>query len=136
MSGSSATLVPLLASVRDEVRMREVMMTWKPDTVYHAAAYKRVPLVEHNPAEGIKRRARYLSRRAHGGGAQSFGFRADQVADKAVRPTNMVGASKRLAECSCRLWRRAHRAPASLVVHFGNVLGSSGSVMPFRATNS
>jgi FlaA1/EpsC-like NDP-sugar epimerase len=58
-------LVPLLASVQDPDRMREIMSTWRPDTVYHAAAYKHVPLVEHNPAAGIKNNVSKMSQKHH-----------------------------------------------------------------------
>jgi len=127
-------LVPLLASVQDEDRMREIMSTWRPDTVYHAAAYKHVPLVEHNPAAGIKNNVLGTLRTAQA--ALEAGV-ADFVlisTDKAVRPTNVMGASKRLAEMA--LQALAARAPGAGVatrfsmVRFGNVLGSSGSVVP------
>jgi len=130
----AVTLVPLLANARDAVRMGEILGTWKPSTVYHAAAYKHVPLVEHNPAEGVKNNmlgtlitalqsARY--------GVSDFVLIST---DKAVRPTNVMGASKRLAE----MVLQAHAAGMDALggqtrfsmVRFGNVLGSSGSVVP------
>ena len=91
-------LVPLLASVGDEVRMHEIMDTWQPDTVYHAAAYKHVPLVEHNPAEGIRNNVWgtwVCAEAAARNGVRNFVLIST---DKAVRPTNIMGASKRLAE--------------------------------------
>jgi FlaA1/EpsC-like NDP-sugar epimerase len=94
----SVQLVPLLASVRDAERMREVITTWSPDTIYHAAAYKHVPLVEHNPAEALKNNV--LGTRTVAQLAAEHGV-SDMVlvsTDKAVRPTNIMGASKRLAE--------------------------------------
>jgi len=127
-------LVPLLASVQDDDRMREIMSTWHPDTVYHAAAYKHVPLVEHNPAAGIKNNV--LGTLTTALAAADHGV-SDFVlisTDKAVRPTNVMGASKRLAEMALQaLAARAsdvgQRTRFSMV-RFGNVLGSSGSVVP------
>lgn len=127
---SEGKLIPLLASVRDEERLREIMATWQPDTIYHAAAYKHVPLVEHNPIEGIKNNV--------------FGtLTAAQVAvehgvsdfvlistDKAVRPTNIMGASKRFAEMVLQALAAASVHTRFSMVRFGNVLGSSGSVVP------
>ena len=91
-------LVPLLASVCDAVRMHEIMDTWKPHTVYHAAAYKHVPLVEHNPAEGVRNNVwgtRVCAEVALHHGVRNFVLIST---DKAVRPTNIMGATKRLAE--------------------------------------
>ena len=98
LESESVLLVPVLASVRDGQRLREVMADWKPDTVYHAAAYKHVPLVEHNPIEGIRNNT--LGTLTAAQIAAEFAV-ADFVlisTDKAVRPTNIMGASKRLAE--------------------------------------
>lgn len=97
-AGVQATLLPLLANVRDESRMDEILRTWKPHTVYHAAAYKHVPLVEHNPSEGVKNNV--LGTLNIAKLAAKHGV-ADVVlisTDKAVRPTNVMGTSKRLAE--------------------------------------
>jgi FlaA1/EpsC-like NDP-sugar epimerase len=91
-------IVPLLASVCDEVRMHEIMDTWKPHTVYHAAAYKHVPLVEHNPAEGVRNNVwgtRVCAEAAMRHSVRNFVLVST---DKAVRPTNIMGATKRLAE--------------------------------------
>jgi len=135
-------LVPLLASVCDEVRMLEIMDTWKPHTVYHAAAYKHVPLVEHNPAEGLRNNVwgtLTCAQAAARHGVQNFVLVST---DKAVRPTNIMGATKRLAEMV--LQALAELNPAAVaeggrtpvtrtcfsMVRFGNVLGSSGSVVP------
>ena len=126
-------IIPLLASVCDEVRMHEIMDTWKPSTVYHAAAYKHVPLVEHNPAEGLRNNVWgtwVCAEAAARHGVQNFVLIST---DKAVRPTNIMGATKRLAEMV--LQALAELNPASTrtcfsMVRFGNVLGSSGSVVP------
>ena len=123
-------LVPLLASVQDTDRMREIMSTWHPDTVYHAAAYKHVPLVEHNPAEGIKNNVLgtlYTAQAALEAGVSDFVLIST---DKAVRPTNVMGASKRLAEMVLQALAATNPGTKFSMVRFGNVLGSSGSVVP------
>ena len=128
--GQPLRLVPLLASVRDEARMREVMSTWRPQTVFHAAAYKHVPMVEHNPAEGVKNNT--LGTLVTATLASEHGVRDFVLVstDKAVRPTNIMGASKRLAEMVLQgLAQQAGNTRFSMV-RFGNVLGSSGSVVP------
>jgi len=134
LADTATKLVPLLASVRDGDRMREVLSTWRPHTIYHAAAYKHVPLVEHNPAEGIKNNVLGTLTLAKVAAEQGV---ADMVlisTDKAVRPTNIMGASKRLAEMVLQAFATS-AAPGQQVttfamVRFGNVLGSSGSVVP------
>jgi FlaA1/EpsC-like NDP-sugar epimerase len=134
LSDSKIKLVPLLASVQDEQRMHEIMSTWKPDTVYHAAAYKHVPLVEHNPAEGIKNNVLGTLKAAKAAAENGVADFVLVSTDKAVRPTNIMGASKRLAEMV--LQALAANQPFSkgstkfTMVRFGNVLGSSGSVVP------
>ena len=123
-------LVPLLASVQDDDRMREIMSTWHPDTVYHAAAYKHVPLVEHNPAAGIKNNVLGTLRTAQAAleaGVTDFVLIGT---DKAVRPTNVMGASKRLAEMALQALAANQTNTKFSMVRFGNVLGSSGSVVP------
>ena len=139
-------IVPLLGSVCDEVRMQEIMDTWKPHTVYHAAAYKHVPLVEHNPAEGVRNNVwgtKVCAEAAVRSGVQNFVLISS---DKAVRPTNIMGATKRLAEMVLQALSETklfadsstlttNNLPTSIntcfsMVRFGNVLGSSGSVVP------
>jgi UDP-N-acetylglucosamine 4,6-dehydratase len=125
------TLVPLLGSVTDAVRMENVFATYAIDTVYHAAAYKHVPLVEHNPLEGLKVNA-------FGTYITADCARRHQVSDfvlistdKAVRPTNVMGASKRLAEMVLQaMQHEGGKTTVFSMVRFGNVLGSSGSVVP------
>jgi FlaA1/EpsC-like NDP-sugar epimerase len=141
-TASDAELVPLLGSVCDEVRMHEIMDTWQPHTVYHAAAYKHVPLVEHNPAEGVRNNVwgtRVCAEAAVRNGVRNFVLVST---DKAVRPTNIMGATKRLAEMVLQalaeqnpaVTSQGGRTPAARtcfsMVRFGNVLGSSGSVVP------
>jgi FlaA1/EpsC-like NDP-sugar epimerase len=140
--GPEIEIVPLLASVCDEVRMHEIMDTWKPHTVYHAAAYKHVPLVEHNPAEGVRNNVwgtRVCAEAAMRSSVRNFVLVST---DKAVRPTNIMGATKRLAEMvlqalaevNAAVAAQGGRAPTARttfsMVRFGNVLGSSGSVVP------
>ena len=123
-------LVPLLASVRDAERMREVITTWSPDTIYHAAAYKHVPLVEHNPAEALKNNVfgtRTVAQLAVEHGVDDMVLVST---DKAVRPTNIMGASKRLAELVLQALAAEPGKTTFSMVRFGNVLGSSGSVVP------
>lgn len=123
-------IVPLLASVLDEVRMRKVFAAWRPDTIYHAAAYKHVPLVEHNPIEGVRNNVIGTLNAARIAGefeAESFVLIST---DKAVRPTNIMGASKRLAEMVLQALAAERPKTTFSVVRFGNVLGSSGSVVP------
>jgi FlaA1/EpsC-like NDP-sugar epimerase len=144
--GEGLEVVPLLASVCDGVRMHEIMETWRPHTIYHAAAYKHVPLVEHNPAEGVRNNVwgtKVCAEAAVQNGVQNFVLIST---DKAVRPTNIMGATKRLAEMVLQALNetkhsvdsRTLKASNSAVstktcfsmVRFGNVLGSSGSVVP------
>ncbi|MDR1275717.1 MAG: polysaccharide biosynthesis protein [Candidatus Accumulibacter sp.] len=128
--GEMKEIVPLLASVGDATRMREIFSTWKPDIVYHAAAYKHVPLVEHNPSEGIWNNVFGTLTAARAACEQKVPDFVLISTDKAVRPTNVMGASKRLAEMI--LQALAARMPQTRLsmVRFGNVLGSSGSVVP------
>ena len=129
--GTQVEVVPLLADVTDADRMREIMQTWRPQTVYHAAAYKHVPMVEHNPLEGVENNVfgtLIAARAAKDAGAEDFVLIST---DKAVRPTNVMGASKRMAELV--LQAMAQTDPGRTIftmVRFGNVLGSSGSVVP------
>lgn len=130
LAGGAVKLVPLLASVQDADRMHEIMSTWRPETVYHAAAYKHVPLVEHNPAEGVKNNVLgtlNTARAAMENGVTDFVLIST---DKAVRPTNIMGASKRLAEMVLQALAANEPGTKFTMVRFGNVLGSSGSVVP------
>ncbi len=130
IKGRDTALVPLLASVQDIERMREIMTTWRPDAVYHAAAYKHVPLVEHNPAEGIKNNVLGTLNIAQLALENSVSDFVMISTDKAVRPTNIMGASKRLAEMILQALAAISPTTKFCMVRFGNVLGSSGSVVP------
>jgi len=130
LASREIVLVPLLASVQDEERMREIMSTWHPETLYHAAAYKHVPLVEHNPAEGIKNNVLGTLRTARAAAENGVSDFVLISTDKAVRPTNIMGASKRLAEMVLQALAAISSGTKFSMVRFGNVLGSSGSVVP------
>ncbi len=123
-------IVPLLASVQDKDRLREIIEAWKPHTIYHAAAYKHVPLVEHNPAEGVKNNVfgtLVITQVAIDCKVSDFVLIST---DKAVRPTNIMGASKRLAEMILQAFATTSTNTNFSMVRFGNVLASSGSVVP------
>ena len=137
-------LVPILGSIRNPQRLLDVMRSWAVNTVYHAAAYKHVPMVEHNIAEGVLNNvlgSTYTAQAAVRAGVEHFVLIST---DKAVRPTNVMGSTKRLAEMVLQALSR-ESAPVLFgdkegvhqvnktrftMVRFGNVLGSSGSVIP------
>ncbi|NDP38895.1 MAG: polysaccharide biosynthesis protein [Rhodoferax sp.] len=125
-------VLPLLASARDADRMMEIIRTWQPHTVYHAAAYKHVPMVEHNPAEGVKNNVLGTWTTARAAAAHGVSDFVLISTDKAVRPTNIMGASKRLAETVLQALASQTKPGGTCfsMVRFGNVLGSSGSVVP------
>ncbi len=140
----SIRLLPILGSVRNSDKLLDVMKTWRVDTVYHAAAYKHVPMVEHNIAEGVLNNVigtLNTAQAALQAGVANFVLIST---DKAVRPTNVMGSTKRLAELTLQALSR-ELAPVLFgdtsnvsrvnktrftMVRFGNVLGSSGSVIP------
>ncbi|WPN48585.1 MULTISPECIES: polysaccharide biosynthesis protein [unclassified Pseudomonas] len=140
----SLRLVPILGSVRNQVKLLDIMNTWRVSTVYHAAAYKHVPMVEHNIAEGVLNNVigtLNTAQAALEAGVSNFVLIST---DKAVRPTNVMGSTKRLAELTLQALSRevapilfGDKGNVSRVnktrftmVRFGNVLGSSGSVIP------
>ncbi len=123
-------VVTLLGSVRDEPRLASIYRTFSVHTVYHAAAYKHVPMVEHNVAEGVANNVQgtlSAARAAHAAGVETFVLVST---DKAVRPTNVMGASKRFAELVLQGFSQIETDTRFCIVRFGNVLGSSGSVVP------
>ena len=123
-------IVPVLGSVTDEARVRQLIKDTNPDTIFHAAAYKHVPLVENNKFEGIKNNVfgtLILSQAAIDMGVKKFVLIST---DKAVRPTNVMGASKRLAEMVLQALSTTQKKTIFSMVRFGNVLDSSGSVVP------
>ncbi len=127
-------LVPVLGSVANYARMTNLCKTWRPSTIYHAAAYKHVPLVESNAGEGIANNVLGTLNMARAALENSVGRFVLISTDKAVRPTNVMGASKRMAELVLQALAdqqgTATQSTCFTMVRFGNVLGSSGSVVP------
>lgn len=123
-------IIPLLGSVQHRRRLEVVIKAFRVQTIYHAAAYKHVPLVEENVVEGIRNNVfgtLEISSAAEKCGVENFILIST---DKAVRPTNIMGASKRLAELICQAKAQQSKSTVFSMVRFGNVLGSSGSVIP------
>ena len=128
--GTGMELVPVLGSVTDARQVRQVLQDHHVQVVLHAAAYKHVPLVESNPLAGLANNVfgtQTLARAAAEVGVERFILVST---DKAVRPTNVMGASKRLAELVVQDLATRHSGTVFTMVRFGNVLGSSGSVVP------
>ncbi|QIB64663.1 polysaccharide biosynthesis protein [Kineobactrum salinum] len=129
-TGSTLEIVALLGSVQDQRRLETVYSTFVVQTVYHAAAYKHVPIVEYNVAEGVANNVFgtwYAAEAARKAGVETFVLVST---DKAVRPTNVMGASKRFAEMVLQGLAQRDTRTRFCMVRFGNVLGSSGSVVP------
>jgi FlaA1/EpsC-like NDP-sugar epimerase len=123
-------IIPLLGNANDSDRVREVLLAYGVQTVYHAAAYKHVPIVEHNVIRGIDNNVVCTwntARAALETGVETFVLIST---DKAVNPTNVMGATKRLAELALQGLQERTTATCFCMVRFGNVLGSSGSVVP------
>ncbi|QDF67632.1 polysaccharide biosynthesis protein [Shewanella sp. SNU WT4] len=132
--GLNVEIFPMLGSVQREHRVLAVMKAFKVQTVYHAAAYKHVPLVEHNVVEGVRNNifgTLYTAKSAIAAKVETFVLIST---DKAVRPTNVMGTTKRMAELVLQALSKTQSNTRFCMVRFGNVLGSSGSVVPlFRA---
>jgi FlaA1/EpsC-like NDP-sugar epimerase len=121
---------PVLADCKDATRMREVFAEHQPSVVFHAAAYKHVPLMEENPVEAVRNNAvatRIVAAAAGEAGAERFVLVST---DKAVSPATVMGASKALAEWAVEAAQNRWKGTRYSSVRFGNVLGSSGSVVP------
>ncbi len=128
--GHEVRIEALLGSVQHRQRLTAVMKAYAVETVYHAAAYKHVPMVEHNVVEGVQNNVfgtLSTARAAIDAGVETFVLVST---DKAVRPTNVMGTTKRLAELICQALAGHQNATRFCMVRFGNVLGSSGSVVP------
>ena len=127
---SNIEIIPILGTVLDQAKLERIIEQYGIQTVYHAAAYKHVPLVECNPIAGLKNNAigtAFSLNAAVKKGVETFVLIST---DKAVRPTNVMGASKRMAELYCQAMAEAQDRTQISIVRFGNVLGSSGSVVP------
>jgi FlaA1/EpsC-like NDP-sugar epimerase len=125
-----ARAVPVLADCKDATRMREVFAEHRPSVVFHAAAYKHVPLMEENPVEAVRNNAvatRIVAAAAGEAAADRFVLVST---DKAVSPATVMGASKALAEWAIEAAHHRYKGTRYASVRFGNVLGSSGSVVP------
>lgn len=123
-------VIPILGSVQYQQYVQKLFIEYQIDTVFHAAAYKHVPLVESNVIEGIKNNVFGTLSMAQAAIAANVSTFVLISTDKAVRPTNIMGATKRLAELVLQAFARQHSATCFCMVRFGNVLGSSGSVVP------
>ncbi len=131
-------VAPLLGDVRDPRRVGEVLAAERPEVVFHAAALKHVPMVEHNPVEGVLTNVIGSRNVAEAARAHGVELVVQISTDKAVNPSSVMGATKRLAEAACQALdldeaaraRRGHRGTRFVTVRFGNVLGSTGSVVP------
>ncbi len=124
-----AKFIPLLADIGDRERMREIFENYKPEVIFHAAAHKHVPLMEINAVEAIKNNV--FATKLLGDFAGEFGTKSFVLisTDKAVNPTSVMGASKRIAEIVLQNLNRIYPT-RFMAVRFGNVLGSAGSVVP------
>jgi FlaA1/EpsC-like NDP-sugar epimerase len=128
--GIQIQVIPLLGSVQNQNRLTSIFKEFSVDTVYHAAAYKHVPMVEYNVAEGVANNVLgtlATAKAAVDAGVETFVLIST---DKAVRPTNVMGASKRMAELILQAFSEKYETTRFCMVRFGNVLGSSGSVVP------
>jgi FlaA1/EpsC-like NDP-sugar epimerase len=128
--GLAAEIVPLLGNANDRHRMREVLSTFEVHTIYHAAAYKHVPIVEHNVIEGIHNNVIGTWCTAEAAIEAAVDTFVLISTDKAVNPTNVMGATKRLAELVLQALQQRTKVTRFCMVRFGNVLASSGSVVP------
>ncbi|NTV92270.1 MAG: polysaccharide biosynthesis protein, partial [Chlorobiaceae bacterium] len=127
---SRINIVPLLGNVADQKAMEKICFTYKPSTLYHAAAYKHVPMVEQNPIEGLRNNVFGTLNMAKTAIKNEVGHFILISTDKAVRPTSIMGASKRLCELVLQALAAETTTTCFSMVRFGNVLGSSGSVVP------
>ncbi len=123
-------LVTLIGSVRNTVRIESVIKEYHPDVIYHAAAHKHVPLMEKSPNEAIKNNVMGTYKTAKAAAENGVGRFLLISTDKAVNPTSLMGASKRICEMIIQMMSRKHPETVFMAVRFGNVLGSNGSVIP------
>lgn len=123
-------IIPVIGDVQDRTRMFEVMEEHTPDVVYHAAAHKHVPMMEYNPKEAVKNNV--IGTKNVAEASETFGVKTFVMVstDKAVNPTNVMGATKRIAEMIVQNLGKQSKSTRFVAVRFGNVLGSRGSVIP------
>ncbi|MGE0231029.1 MAG: polysaccharide biosynthesis protein, partial [Flavobacteriaceae bacterium] len=129
-AATDSVIEPVLCDIREAEAIKRIVDQYKPDVVFHAAALKHVPLVETNPIEGIRTNVfgtLNLARASVEAGVRAF---VQISTDKAVRPSNVMGATKRLGEMICQGLDVTSCATRFIAVRFGNVLGSTGSVVP------
>ena len=127
---SGVKLVPIIADVADTVVLPEVFRKWKPNIIYHAAAHKHVPLMQENPLESLRVNAFGTYQLATLAGEYKTERMVMISTDKAVNPTSIMGATKRIAELVINEVQQKYPETAYMTVRFGNVLGSRGSVVP------
>ncbi|WP_353056625.1 polysaccharide biosynthesis protein [Sporosarcina luteola] len=125
----STTIIPVIADIKDRMRIFDVVSEFKPDVIYHAAAYKHVPLMEENPTEAVKNNIFGTKNVAEAADAFDVSYFVMVSTDKAVNPMNIMGASKRFAEMIVQNLAKESKTKFA-AVRFGNVLGSRGSVVP------
>lgn len=129
-TGLGSAVVPIVADILDPIRMEGVFERYRPSLVFHAAAHKHVPMMEHQPAEAFRNNtigSRWIMELSMQHGVE----RCVMIStDKAINPTNVMGATKRLAELYLQALQATRPATKFMAVRFGNVLGSSGSVIP------
>lgn len=123
-------LAVLIASVRNTNRMNAIMETYRPDIVYHAAAHKHVPLMEDSPNEAVKNNVFGTWKTAYAAAMNGVSKFVMISTDKAVNPTNIMGATKRICEMIIQTFNKNFENTEFVAVRFGNVLGSNGSVIP------
>ena len=126
----SGPVETVLADVSDAARSEELLARWRPEVILHAAAHKHVPMLEYHPAEAIRNNSLATAELGRLAGEAGVGTFVLVSTDKAVRPTSIMGASKRVAEIVVQSLSRRYAETDYLAVRFGNVLGSTGSVIP------
>lgn len=122
-------IIPIIADIQDRIRIFDIVSVYKPDVIYHAAAHKHVPLMEYNPIEAVKNNIIGTKNVAEAADAFGIGYFVMISTDKAVNPTNVMGATKRVAEMIVQNLAKESSTKFA-AVRFGNVLGSRGSVIP------
>src|SRR5690606_14859877 len=123
-------IIPIIADIQDRERIFEIVEEFQPEIIYHAAAHKHVPLMEYNPHEAVKNNVLGTKNVAEAADACDVHTFVLVSTDKAVNPTNVMGATKRIAEMVIQSMAKKSNTTKFVAVRFGNVLGSRGSVIP------